>query len=58
MGVGAGDYAIALFVLSMVDTLGWATGTHVGASNHVIGLFYIEYGRDLGLYFDILHFEV
>ena len=40
------------------DTLVWAIGTHVGAGSHVIGLFCIEYGRVLGLYFDTLHFEV
>ena len=31
------------------DTLAWATGTRVGASNHAIALFCILYGRVLGL---------
>ena len=41
--------------------LAWATGMHVGASNHVVGLFCIECGRVLEfLYFDTftLYFEV
>ena len=31
------------------DTLAWATGTRVGASDHAIALFCILYGRVLGL---------
>ena len=30
----------------------------MGVGDHAIGLFCIEYGRVLGLYFDTLHFEV
>ena len=30
----------------------------MGTGDHAIGLFYIEYGCVLGLYFDTLHFEV
>ena len=44
--------------LILCDTLAWATGTRVGASDHAIALFCIEYGCVLGLYFDTLHFEV
>ena len=39
------------------DTLAWATGTRVGASDHAIALVCILYGCVLGLYFDTLHFE-
>ena len=40
------------------DTLAWATGMRVGASDHATELFCILYGCVLGLYFDKLHFEV
>ena len=40
------------------DTLAWATRTRVGAGDHAIALFCIEYGCVLGLYSDTLHFEV
>ena len=43
---------------SFHDTLAWATGTRVGADDHAIAFFCIEYGCVLGLYFDTLHFEV
>ena len=48
-------------IYSICDTLAWAIGTRVGASNHAIALFYIGCGRVLGfLYADTftLHFEV
>ena len=36
-----------------LDTLAWATGTHVGAGDHAIALFCIGCGRVLGfLYSD------
>ena len=39
------------------DTLAWATGTRVGASNHAIELFCIRCGRVLGfLYGDTLQY--
>ena len=34
------------------DTLAWATGMRVGASDHIIALFCIEYGYVLVLYSD------
>ena len=40
------------------DTLAWATWMRVGAGNHAIALFCIEYGCVLGLYSDKLHFKV
>ena len=43
------------------DTLAWATGTHVGAGDHAMELFCIDYGCVPGfLYSDkfTLHFEV
>ena len=40
------------------DTLAWATGMRVGAGDHAIAFFYIEYGCVLGLYSDPIHFEV
>ena len=33
---------------TIVDTLAWATGTRVGAGDHAIALFCIEYGCVLG----------
>ena len=32
--------------------LAWAIGTHVGAGDHAIALFCVEYGCVLGLYSD------
>ena len=43
---------------TLSDTLAWATGTHVGAGDHAIELFCIEYGCVLGLYSDTLYFKV
>ena len=40
---------------ALIDTVAWATGTHVGTGDHATELFCILYGCVLGLYFDILH---
>ena len=48
----------ALRPKTLFDTLAWATGTRVGASDHATELVCILYGCVLGLYFDTLHFEV
>ena len=45
-------------ILRVLDTLAWATGTHVVAGDHAMALFCIEHGCVLGLYSDTLHFEV
>ena len=41
-----------------VALLGRGATTRVGAGDHAIALFCIEYGCVLGLYFDTLRFEV
>ena len=42
------DYDNRLIIMSPFDTLALATGTRVGASDHAITCFCIEYGRVLG----------
>ena len=49
---------VRLTVLTISDTLAWATGTRVGATDHAIALFVFSMAVFLGLYSDKLHFEV
>ena len=40
------------------DTLAWATGMRVGASDYAIALFVLNMAVFLALYLDTLHFVV
>ena len=55
VGLGLSIYFLWPFA---TDTLAWATGARVGAGDHSIAFFCIEYGCVLGLYSDALHFAV